>query len=179
MDLINGILNGDQTAEEELREQYIEQIKTIVRSHLGNRSEDREDLVQEIDIAVIKKLRDRKYRPEEGPLGSYVYGIAKNKISGHFKTRKKKGFVEDISEKEIPNNAEIHERVESEEPQNIMRNELEKLKAEYKEVLVLRYYRDLPIEEIAEKLGISKKRVSERIYYATKLLRKKCKKFFP
>ena len=178
MDLIiNRILKGDREAEQELLLQFIEEIKTIVRHQLGDRHEYWEDLTNEVCIALIQNLRKGKFDPEKAKLGSYIYGIAKNKISD-FRRQGMDIIKEDISKKEIPIIPEISERFEDEELRDIMRSQLKKLKPKYRKVLILRYYKELSIGKIAETLGIPKEKVSEGIYYATELLRKKCQKFF-
>ncbi len=53
---------------------------------------------------------------------------------------------------------------------------INELKEKYKKVIFLRYYQGLSILEIADKLEIESRRVSERINYANKLIRKQCKK---
>ena len=53
---------------------------------------------------------------------------------------------------------------------------LEKLKPKYKVILYLYYYKELSRNEVAQKLGISPRRVSERVNYAQKLLKKMMKK---
>ncbi len=178
MDLINRILKGDREAEQELLLQFIEEIKTIVRHQLGERHEYWQDLVNEICIALIENLRKGKFNPEKAKLGSYIYGIAKNKIFD-FRRQRMEIIKEDISKKDIPIYPEISERFEDEELRDIMRTQLRKLRPKYRKVLILRYYKGLSIGEIAEILGIPNEKVSERIYYATELLRKKCRKFFP
>ena len=88
-------------------------------------------------------------------------------------------FHKDISKKEIPIFPEISERIENDELLDIMRGQITDLKPKYRKVLILRYYMQRSIGEIAQILGIPKEKVSERIYYATDLLKKKCQKFFP
>jgi DNA-directed RNA polymerase specialized sigma24 family protein len=46
------------------------------------------------------------------------------------------------------------------------------LDSPYREALELRYLQEFSIQEMSEKLGIPPRRVSERIHYALKLLRK-------
>ncbi|MDP2363750.1 MAG: sigma factor-like helix-turn-helix DNA-binding protein, partial [Ignavibacteria bacterium] len=53
---------------------------------------------------------------------------------------------------------------------------LASLDEKYKEVLLLRIYEEQSIDEISENIGIEKRRVSERINYALKLLLKEFKK---
>lgn len=53
-----------------------------------------------------------------------------------------------------------------------LKEQLAKLGEEYRDVLVLRYYGDLKVEEIALHLGIPTGTVKSRIYYGLKKLRK-------
>jgi RNA polymerase sigma-70 factor (ECF subfamily) len=57
-----------------------------------------------------------------------------------------------------------------------MAESIEKLKPKYKEILYLYYYKELSRAEVADKLGISPRRVSERVNYAQKLLKRVMKK---
>lgn len=57
-----------------------------------------------------------------------------------------------------------------------IKNALSKLDEKYREVILMRIYEEQSIEEISNQLGIEKKRVSERINYAFKLLLKELKK---
>ena len=56
-----------------------------------------------------------------------------------------------------------------------MAGAVQQLKPKFKEVLNLYYYQELSRDEVAAKLGISPRRVSERLNYAQKLLRKMVK----
>ena len=67
------------------------------------------------------------------------------------------------------------DHVENLERSKMMAENLAKLKPKYKEVLFLYYYRDLSREEVARRLRISPRRVSERVNYAQKLLKKHLK----
>ena len=49
---------------------------------------------------------------------------------------------------------------------------IDKLKPRFKEVLYLYYFQELSREEVARRLGLTPRRVSERVNYAHKLLRK-------
>ena len=49
---------------------------------------------------------------------------------------------------------------------------IEQLKPKYKRILYLYYYKEMSRQEVALKMGISPSRVSERVNYAQKLLRK-------
>ena len=66
--------------------------------------------------------------------------------------------------------------IERKETRDIMRDLLKKLKVKYKEVLYLKYYEDLSVAEISARIGLPPRRVSERLNYSVKLLRKECDK---
>lgn len=178
MDLIERVRKGDQEAEQELLLRYIEQIRSMVCHQIGERNEYLDDLTNEICMALIENLRNGKFDPAKAKLGSYIYGIARNKVVD-FQSRKSDATSEDISDQQIPAAPEITQQLEDEELLEIMRRELTHLKTKYRKVLLLRYYMERSIGEIAETLGISTDQVSERIYYAKQMLRKKCQKFFP
>ena len=55
---------------------------------------------------------------------------------------------------------------------DITKRALDKLKPRFREVLFLYYYQDFTREEVARRLGLTPRRVSERVNYAHKLLRK-------
>jgi RNA polymerase sigma-70 factor (ECF subfamily) len=66
--------------------------------------------------------------------------------------------------------------VENKERAETIARHLERLKPKYKEILYLYYYKELSRDEVARKLGITPRRVSERVNYAQKLLKKMMKK---
>ncbi|NOR52838.1 MAG: sigma-70 family RNA polymerase sigma factor, partial [Candidatus Aminicenantes bacterium] len=65
-----------------------------------------------------------------------------------------------------------HLQVENKERAELMAEAIRKLKPKYREVLYLYYYKELSREEVAQKLGITSRRVSERVNYSQKLLKK-------
>ena len=67
-------------------------------------------------------------------------------------------------------------RLEDEERAGLVRACLQNLRPPYKEALELRYFKELSIAEMSAQLGLPPRRVSERIHYALKLLRKTWKK---
>jgi RNA polymerase sigma-70 factor (ECF subfamily) len=66
--------------------------------------------------------------------------------------------------------------IEREERRQELRKKLRRLEPKYQEVLYLRYFEGLSVQEIAQRLNLPPRRVSERINYATKLLQKEFKK---
>jgi len=175
-DLIKRIQEGDSIAEKELCFRFINSIVRKVRSNLGKASEDWKDLVNEIQLAMIISLREGRFDIKRGvSLGSFIFGITMNKIREYFKVYKVQETIQ------YESNA-LHYRIleeselEKKELRDILTLLLAKLPLKYKEVLDLRYFEELTIIQISQKLSLSPTKVSERIYYAMKLLRKECKK---
>ncbi len=174
------IAEGDPEAENFLFVQFRERIKFMVRIRLKKQipSEDQQDIVSEIQQAILISLRKGSYKPDLGkPLEAYIAGIASNIVGQYFRKLSKEKTMADLDH--IHNLAadgnNLSELINEERKEKI-RSYLKKLKPKYVEVLYLRFYENKSIEEISEKLGIEKRRVSERINYAFKLLLKECKK---
>lgn len=179
--VINGlselIRHGDHEAENDFFSHYGEKIDAIISTRLGVNNPDWEDVCSEIKTAILIKLREGMYDPEKGNLSSYIHGIALNKLKDYYKSqKKKKDHLQILNPEEIQEPANEKTDMEKEELRIILQNVLGSLKDKYKKVIYLRYYQELTIPEIADQLQIESRRVSERINYANKLIRKQCKK---
>jgi RNA polymerase sigma-70 factor (ECF subfamily) len=138
-----------------------------VKKSIGTRTPDWEDVVNEIMINVVEKLKKGEFRGDSS-VGTFIYTITSRRIIDFI--RKKSKVLKHAPE---PNPyASPQEHVENTERARWIAESLEKLKPKYKEILYLYYYRELSREEVAKKLNISPRRVSERVNYAQKLLRK-------
>ncbi|MFC2161304.1 RNA polymerase sigma factor [Acidobacteriota bacterium] len=138
-----------------------------VKKAIGARTPDWEDVVNEVLLNVIDKLEKSEFRGESS-IGTFIYTITSRRIIDYI--RKKSKVLKYAPE---PNPySSPHQDVEEEERAQHMAGLLEQLKPKYKEILYLYYYKDLSRDEVAEHLNISPRRVSERVNYAQKLLRK-------
>lgn len=142
-----------------------------VKKSLGSYTPDWEDVVNEIMLNAIEKLESGKFRGDSS-IGTFIYTITSRRIIDHI--RKKSKSLKYAPE---PNPyPQPHEHVEHKERAEMIARHLEKLKPKYKEILYLYYYKELSREEVARRLGISPRRVSERVNYAQKLLKKMMRK---
>jgi RNA polymerase sigma-70 factor (ECF subfamily) len=138
-----------------------------VKKSIGVKTPDWEDVVNEIMINVVEKLKKGEFRGESS-IGTFIYTITSRRIIDFI--RKKSKVLKHAPE---PNPyVSPQEHVENQERARWIADSIEKLKPKYKEVLYLYYYQELSREEVARKLNISPRRVSERVNYAQKLLRK-------
>lgn len=142
-----------------------------VKRSLGSYNPDWEDVVNEIITNVIEKIKKGEFRGESS-IGTFIYTIASRRIVDYI--RQKTKMLKEMPEpKPYP---DPHENIENKERAEHIARSIRKLKPKFREVLFLYYYRGLTREEVAQKLGISPRKVSERINYAQKLLKKLLKK---
>ena len=174
--LVQRILAGETDAETQLLHRFSARIARKVSYHLGPGNPDLKDVTADIQLAVLMSLRDGKFDINRGSsISSYVYGVTANKIRDYFKSQKKSPFATDSLPENIVTVNEAYD-VEQKEIRAMLNEILGKLKIKYKEVLYLRYYKEMSIEEISRRIGLPPRRVSERIHYALKLIRKRCEK---
>ena len=173
--LLERIYRGDRQAESDLVRQFDYIIRRKIESCVQADKDRIHDIVAEVHLAVIQSIRQKKFRMENGcSLGAYIYGITRNKISDFYKERKRHQNTE-IFPQHLADTVEDL-LLERKEMELILRKELEKLHPKYRQILYLRYFKELSITEICEQLDLSPRRVSERIHYAVKLLKKNSKK---
>lgn len=152
---------------DEIVAKYRPIISFKVKKSIGAHTPEWEDVVNEILLNVIDKLEKSEFRGESS-IGTFIYTITSRRIIDYI--RRKSKVLKHAPE---PNPfSSPHQNVEDEERAEHMAELLEQLKPKYKEVLYLYYYKDLSRDEVAVHLNISARRVSERVNYAQKLLRK-------
>jgi RNA polymerase sigma-70 factor (ECF subfamily) len=178
--LTDKIVLGDTESENRLFLHFKERIEFLVRARMRNKvsAEDQQDIISEAKQAILLSLRKGGFDPSKGkPLEAYIAGIVSNIVAMYFRNLSKEKPTADIDSYhsiESPDNP-LKEILNSEKKEKL-RRALSKLDNKYQEVLLLRVYDELSIEEIANKIGIEKRRVSERINYALKLILKELKK---
>lgn len=178
--LIEKIVSGDSEAENRLFLHFKERIEFLVRVRLRAKvsSDDQKDILSEAKQAILLSLRKGGFDPAKGkPFEAYIAGIVSNVVAMHFRNLKKQNPSEDIDKHRSvkdPHNP-LDEVLKIERKEKI-KNALSKLDEKYREIILMRIYEEQSIEEISYQLGIEKRRVSERINYAFKLLLKELKK---
>jgi len=142
-----------------------------VKKSLGVRTPDWEDVVNEIMLNVVEKLKQGEFRGDSS-IGTFIYTITSRRIVDFIRQKTKV-----LSHAPEPRDFDSpEEQLEDRERAEKLALAVASLKPKYKEVLYLYYYRDLSRDEVARRLNITPRRVSERVNYAQKLLKKKLKK---
>ncbi|MBR4267656.1 MAG: sigma-70 family RNA polymerase sigma factor [Bacteroidales bacterium] len=170
------ITSSDNDCIKELISRYKSKIYTYILLNVKDR-ELAEDIFQETFIKVIKSLRKGRYM-EKGIFLSWVVRISHNLIIDHYRRDKHlKVTSTDQTDADLFNSKKFAEkniedkmvqsRIEFEVRQLI--NELPK---DQKEVILLRHYGEMSFKEIAEQTGVSINTALGRMRYALINLRK-------
>jgi RNA polymerase sigma factor (sigma-70 family) len=142
-----------------------------VRRALGARNPDWEDITNEVLTQALEKIRAGEFRGES-TIGTFIYVITVRRIADYI--RRKTKVLKFVPEPGTPD-APL-ERAERDQKLERMVAALATLKPRYKEVLNLYFLMEMTREETARRLGITPAKVSERVNYAQKLLRRKLKR---
>ncbi|MBS1637449.1 MAG: sigma-70 family RNA polymerase sigma factor [Bacteroidetes bacterium] len=138
-----------------------------------------EDVFQDTFFKVIQTLKRGQYN-EEGKFLPWLLRIAKNLIVDHFRRIKKMPTIPAIINEEgeetaifdlIPCHDTTDEREQSEFKRD-MRNLVNELPAEQREVVIMRTYYDMSFKEIAEFTNVSINTSLGRMRYALINLKK-------
>lgn len=170
-ELLELIAQGDQAAMEVLVYRYHAEIyRYFYRS--TNKEKLSEDLAQETFLRVIRSLGQGKYPAQFRP---WVYRIATNLLRDTFKSA---GYQRQVpaSQEEV---AQLSEegpkgRAESNLIDIVLKQELRKqvveaiqaLPRELRQVIIMRFYQELKIKDIAQALGMPEGTIKSRLHRA-------------
>ncbi len=177
-DFIKRLQAGNTQAESEFYKLLKPEVESTVNRLLQFAPTDsREDLVTEILLAALKSIKTGKFEPSpETSIAGYVFGISRKRIATFVRDTTRRKYLRERHLKPEKDNGEDKHAIEQAELKEILKGLLKQLPNKYKHVLQLRFFEQLDVEEVAERMGITKKQVSEATNYALKLLRKKMTK---
>ncbi len=132
-------------------------------------SQASEDLVQTVFFKIIK-YRDR-YRAEEGSFVTWMFRIAHNAHIDHYHSLDRRRNEVRIGEADVRSNEDPDEDFLKKERSRLIKEALERLTGEQREVLILSRYQGLKYEEIAEILKCRVGTVKARVFRAMEKLR--------
>lgn len=137
--IIKEIKNGQVYLFDELIKKYYEKVYYYCYRHLDNK-QAAQDLTQEVFMKVIKNIESYKHY---GKFENYLYVIGGNLCKDFYKKESKyilKDADEETSEEEI---SKLEDKV-------MIKEVLNKLSKEEREIVILRFYQDLKIKDIAK-----------------------------
>ena len=168
--LVEMYQQGNREAVSQLLERHARRVRDYVRM-LVKDNDVADDLTQEVLIKVVKVLDEGRYT-DKGRSQPWLLRIAHNRVLDYFRAQKQ---VKTVSESSAgfdilgsKNFAEpsIEDRLVSEQQAEEVRQLIELLPAEQREVVKMRYYEGLSFKEIAEHTGVSINTALGRMRYA-------------
>ncbi len=173
--LVKDYINGRELAIELLIKRHQQRLYSFIYSKIQNR-DTTEDIFQDTFIKVIKTLKKGNYN-EEGKFLPWVMRISHNLIIDFFrKSNRMPTFnnTDDFDIFSVLSDGELNaeNRIIKEQILSDVRDLVEELPEEQKEVLKMRIYNDMSFNEISENTGVSINTALGRMRYALINLRK-------
>lgn len=177
--LVSDYISGKEASLSILINKHQQRLFSFIYSKIQDKDLT-EDIFQDTFIKVIKTLRSGRYN-EEGKFLPWVMRIAHNLMIDYFRKSKRfrsvRGRTSDNEELDIFNtirNEElnIEEFLVKDQVKNDVKELIERLPEEQKEVVKLRYYYDMSFKEISQFTDVSINTALGRMRYALINLRK-------
>ena len=130
-----------------LYDRYIDKIYKFIYLKTSDR-ETAEDITSDVFYKVLNSINNFENKNEEKSFQSWIYRIANNAVIDFYRTKKEEISIDTIFD--IPE--EIHYGVNFDNKEKLQKIKifLETLKADKREVILLRIWEDLSYKEIAE-----------------------------
>ena len=174
--LLGQYLAGDQSAISQLIDRHSRRVRDYIRMMVKDR-DLADDILQETLIKVVRVIDEGRYT-DSGKFLSWVLRIAHNQVIDYFRQQKQQ---QQLTEADAGYDVRgtlrfaeptVEDRMISEQIATDLRNLVEELPAEQREVGKLRYYANLPFKEIAEATDESVNTALGRMRYALINLRR-------
>ena len=174
--LINMYISGDESALEILVKRYQSKLYGFIYSKVSDR-DVADDFFQETFIRVINTLKTQQFYDEKGKFLPWVMRIANNLIVDDYRKSSRMTMYRDTEEYSIfslikDDSVSIETLFEKEAIASDVKNLINKLPADQREVLVLRYFHDLSFKEISELTNVTLNTSLGRMRYALSNLKK-------
>lgn len=149
--LIRRIQNGDPEAFETLVRKYYQNIYQFCVRRCNGDTALAADLTQDTFLKLIEHIQ--QYRLT-GKFMNFLLTIAVNTCNNHFK-KKSPDIVDMDTLSAVPSDLNISEEVLRQEDAKIIQQAIDRLPDMQKEVVILRFYHDRKLKEIAAITGVS------------------------
>ncbi|MEN6588063.1 MAG: sigma-70 family RNA polymerase sigma factor [Proteiniphilum sp.] len=175
-ELVDLYARGNNTAFDVLLDRHKQSLYSYIRCTVRHNGLA-EDIFQDTFIKAITTIRQGRYT-ETGRFKSWLMRIAHNLMIDYFRQKKNENTVSnDDYEVDLWNNSTLCEdTVEVEVVRTQVLNDVKKLvgylPVAQREVLEMRYYKDLSFKEIADTTGVSINTALGRMRYAILNMRK-------
>ena len=174
LDLVEAFRSGDSSGFDELVRRYQERVYWVARRVVGSH-EDADDVVQDVFVRMFKALKG--FRGNSG-FYTWLYRITMNVSLNAVRARRIKEFVRydemtDTGSEEV---ASPDADVLREEYQTILERAIQRLPAKQKMVFIMRYYEEMPYEEMSHLLKKSVGGLKANYFHALKKIQEYVRK---
>jgi RNA polymerase sigma-70 factor (ECF subfamily) len=170
--LVAALLARDRKAAAEFVSRYTDRIYAYVFARLMPRTEQAEDLVQEVFLAAWERLQE--YRGQAS-LESWLLGIARHKVEDHYRARLRKLVPLEDEPRAARENAVLpdwDERLDEERLRERTVRVLAALPEHYRMALLWRYWENCPMHEMAVRTGKTEKAIERLLARARSQFRR-------
>jgi len=160
--LVQGLRSRDPAAVQELVVSLGDRLFRSACLLCGDQTEA-QDLVQE---TLLQAVRSAPRFRGGSRVYTWLHGILLNLTRHYHRDRKRMVYDEELAHRETPPPEENPSRLDVELTTGALADALGGLSGPHREVLILRFYEDMKLHEIAAHLGISNGTVKSRLHYA-------------
>lgn len=152
-----------------LFETYRQRMYNLAYQILKN-EHDAEDAVSTAFIRIMNNL-DKISDFESSKTRGFIFVVTRHVAIDVYNMRKKHSHT-DINELDIANDIVLEDDIINKYDYELINRAISKLNDNYQNILILRYYYDLPLKNIALSLGMTLSAVKNRLYRAQESLLK-------
>lgn len=176
LELVEDFRRGDIGGFNELVRRYQEKIYWIARRVIGSH-EDADDIVQDVFVRIYDALQE--FRAESG-FYTWLYRVTVNISLNALRKKRLKEFIrfEDVQEELESDDKRSDANVLEREYQVILEKAIERLPAKQKMVFMLRYYEEMPYEEMSKVLNKSVGGLKANYFHAMKKIQEYVRREF-
>lgn len=181
-DAVSAVKSGDNSAYEKLYDEFYEPLRFYIAKRIGS-VEDAKDLAQDTFVRALEKIGDLK-SPEAFKV--WLYKIANNITNAYFKESGRYSNYETSEELEsVLEQAQEyaepmyvpHDYLDNKETQREVREAIDSLSPERRSALIMFYYENMKMKDIAATMDINENAVAHRLTEARKQICKRLKAY--
>lgn len=174
-ELVTSYINGDESALSSLIFRHKQKIYSFILSKTLDRDVS-EDIFQDVFIKIIRNLKRGAYN-EEGKFLPWVMRISHNLVIDYFRKNNRMPKFDNTSEFDIfsvlsDSTLNAEKTMIKAQNENDVKRLIEDLPENQKEVLIMRFYKDMSFKEISDLTNVSINTALGRMRYALINLRK-------
>ncbi len=173
-ELIKLFQNGDESAFNHLVLRYQEKVYLVARRFV-NDHDSADDVTQDVFCKAYESLKEFR---GESSVYTWLYRITVNISLNSLRRQKVREFfrIDEVFEVEDENAVAPDEALEQQEQKALIEEAIAKLPEKQKSVFVLRYYEELPYEEISKVLKTSVGGLKANYFHAVKKIQEYVKR---